>query len=67
MAMGSTTNGCIKLWANDNVELGLVVGEGTETVLAASQIIQRGTLLQPAWAMTNAGYPRECATRLHKL
>jgi putative DNA primase/helicase len=38
------------------VSLGLVVGEGLETTLSAAiRIEHRGTLLQPAWALLDAG------------
>lgn len=49
--------GCvIRLWPDEAVEQGLVVGEGVETTLAAATRIQhRGTLLQPAWAACSAG------------
>jgi hypothetical protein len=47
--------GCvIRLWPDDAVTTGLVLGEGIETTLAASQIQHRGTLLQPAWAAGSA-------------
>jgi hypothetical protein len=48
--------GCvIRLWPDEWVTLGLVLGEGIETVLAAATRIEyRGTLLQPAWAAGNA-------------
>jgi hypothetical protein len=44
--------GCvIRLWPDESVEQGLVIGEGVETTLAAATRIEhRGTLLQPAWA-----------------
>ena len=50
--------GClIRLWPDDEVERGLVVGEGIETTLAAATRIQhRGTLLRPAWATGDAGH-----------
>jgi hypothetical protein len=49
--------GCvIRLWPDEAVERGLVLGEGIETVLAAATwISHRGTLLQPAWAAGGAG------------
>jgi phage/plasmid primase-like uncharacterized protein len=49
--------GCIiRLWPDEAVEQGLVIGEGVETVLAAATRIQhKGTLLQPAWAACVAG------------
>jgi hypothetical protein len=48
--------GCvIRLWPDNSVMTGLVLGEGVESSLAASQIAHRGTLLQPAWAAGSAG------------
>jgi putative DNA primase/helicase len=49
--------GCvIRLWPDEAVELGLVLGEGVETTLAAATLIRhRCTLLQPAWAACSAG------------
>jgi phage/plasmid primase-like uncharacterized protein len=49
--------GCvIRLWPDEAVEQGLVLGEGVETVIsAATRITHRGTLLQPAWAACSAG------------
>jgi hypothetical protein len=45
------TKGCtVRLWPDEDVMQGLVIGEGIETCLAASQIEHRGTLLQPVWA-----------------
>src|SRR5262249_43274015 len=51
------TKGCvIRLWPDELVTPGLVLGEGAGTVLAAAPRIQhRGTLLQPAWACGYAG------------
>jgi phage/plasmid primase-like uncharacterized protein len=48
--------GCvIRLWPDEAVEQGLVLGEGVETVLsAATRIRHKGTLLQPAWAACSA-------------
>ncbi len=41
----------IRLWPDEVVEYGLVIGEGIETTLAAATRIEhRKTLLQPAWA-----------------
>ena len=44
--------GCvIRLWPDDAISTGLVLGEGIETTLAAAlRVRHRGTLLQPAWA-----------------
>jgi hypothetical protein len=48
--------GCvIRLWPDEMVEQGLVLGEGIETTLAAAQVEHQGTLLQPAWATGSAG------------
>jgi hypothetical protein len=47
MALGPTANGAVKLWPNDCVTTGLVIGEGVETCLAAASMSYRGTLLQP--------------------
>jgi hypothetical protein len=55
-ALGPTAGCVIRLWPDDAVETGLVLGEGVETTLAASTRIEhRGTLLQPAWAAGSAG------------
>jgi hypothetical protein len=44
-------SGVTRLWPDDAVEEGLVIGEGIETVLAAAlAVAHRGTLLRPAWA-----------------
>jgi phage/plasmid primase-like uncharacterized protein len=54
-ALGPTAGCVIRLWPNDAVETGLVLGEGVETTLAASTRIEhRGTFLQPAWAAGSA-------------
>jgi phage/plasmid primase-like uncharacterized protein len=55
-AFGSIGGGVIRLWPDDSVEQGLVIGEGVETVLAAATRIEhKGTLLAPAWACGSAG------------
>jgi putative DNA primase/helicase len=48
--------GCvIRLWPDEDVHAGLVIGEGIETVLAAAtKIAHRGTTLRPAWAASSA-------------
>jgi hypothetical protein len=56
MALGPTRDGAIKLWPNDRVEQGLVIGEGVETCLAAASMEHRGTLLQPVWSLIDAGH-----------
>jgi putative DNA primase/helicase len=50
--------GCvIRLWPDEEVGRGLVIGEGIETTLAAATRIQhRGTLLTPPWATGDAGH-----------
>ncbi len=50
-------SGCvIRLWLDDEVSAGLVIGEGIETVLAAATRIEHhGTMLRPAWAAGDAG------------
>jgi putative DNA primase/helicase len=51
-----TMRGCVvRLWPDEQVTIGLVLAEGIETALAASQVIHRGTLLQPIWAAGHAG------------
>src|SRR5262249_21145204 len=49
--------GCvIRLWPDESVTTGLVIGEGVETVLsAATRFTRHGALLQPAWATGSAG------------
>jgi putative DNA primase/helicase len=50
-ALGPNAGCVIRLWPDDAVELGLVLGEGVETVLAAAtRILHRGTYLRPSWA-----------------
>jgi phage/plasmid primase-like uncharacterized protein len=49
--LGPMRGGVIRLWPDDYVTVGLVIGEGVETTLAAAtRIAHKGTLLQPAWA-----------------
>ena len=51
IALGPMGGCVIRLWPDEAVEQGLVIGEGVETVLsAATRMVHRGTLLQPAWA-----------------
>jgi hypothetical protein len=59
MTLGPTA--CvIRLWPDEVVERGLVLGEGVETVLAAAtRISHRCTLLQPAWASGGSGNIRK--------
>lgn len=55
-ALGPSKNCVIRLWPDDAVEMGLVLGEGVETTLAAAtRITHLGALLQPAWAAGTAG------------
>jgi phage/plasmid primase-like uncharacterized protein len=51
------TRGCvIRLWPDEDVTTGLVIGEGVETTLTvATRFMCDGTLLQPAWAAASAG------------
>jgi hypothetical protein len=49
--IGPMKDHVIRLWPDDAVEQGLMIGEGVETVLAAAtRITHCGTLLRPAWA-----------------
>ena len=49
--LGPMKDCVIRVWPDDMVTTGLVLGEGVESTLAAAcQITHRGTLLQPAWA-----------------
>jgi hypothetical protein len=51
LSLGPTRGSVIKLWADEDVSYGLVLGEGIETTLAAATRAEHhGTLLQPAWA-----------------
>ena len=55
-ALGPMGGCVIRLWPDESVTAGLVIGEGPETVLAAAtRCISRGALLQPAWATGSAG------------
>jgi hypothetical protein len=55
-ACGPVGGAVIRLWLNEDVTQGLVIGEGVETVLAAATRIEhRGTLLRPVWACGSAG------------
>ena len=50
--------GCVvRVWPDEEVTTGLVIGEGVETVLAAATRIKRrnGALLHPAWACGGSG------------
>jgi hypothetical protein len=55
MSLGPISGGVIRLWPDEEVTTGLVIGEGVETTLAAAtRITHHGTLLQPAWACGSA-------------
>jgi Toprim domain-containing protein/CHC2-type zinc finger protein len=56
ISLGPMTSCVIRLWPDEAVEQGLIIGEGVETVLAmATRFAHRGTLFQPAWACCTAG------------
>jgi hypothetical protein len=60
MSLGPTKGSVIRLWPDECVEQGLVLGEGVETVLAAATRIERlGTLLRPAWAAGDTSHMRD--------
>jgi putative DNA primase/helicase len=50
------SGGCVvRLWPDETVSTGLVLGEGIETTLsAATRLDHKGTLLIPAWAACSA-------------
>lgn len=55
-ALGPMAGCVIRLWPDDEVCQGLVIGEGVETVLAAAtRLTHRGARLAPAWAAATAG------------
>jgi phage/plasmid primase-like uncharacterized protein len=55
MGLGRKQGSAIKFWDDSNVSIGLVVGEGVETVLAAAMHVQhKGTTLRPAWSLVDA-------------
>jgi hypothetical protein len=57
MSYGPTANCVIRLWPDETIEQGLVLGEGIETVLAAATRIEHlGALFRPAWAAGDAGH-----------
>jgi hypothetical protein len=57
MSLGPTSGCVMRLWPDEFVTTGLVIGEGIETTLSAAFNIQvRGTVLQPAWAAGDAGH-----------
>jgi hypothetical protein len=52
--LGPVGSSVIKLWPDEDVTYGLVIGEGIETTLAAAARVEhRGALLRPAWAAGN--------------
>lgn len=51
MTLGPMGGAVVRLWPDEDITHGLIIGEGVETVLAAATHMQhRGTLLRPAWA-----------------
>src|SRR5262249_58953752 len=55
-SFGPMRGAVIRLWPDEDVTTGLVIGEGVETTLsAATRFAYRGTLLRPAWAAASAG------------
>jgi phage/plasmid primase-like uncharacterized protein len=56
-ALGPTAGCVIRLWPDEEVSQGLVIGEGIETSLIAGTRVQHnGTLLRPAWAAGDKGH-----------
>ena len=56
LSLGPIKGAAIKLWPDEDVSYGLVIGEGVETTLAAAARVEyHGTLLRPAWAAGNKG------------
>jgi hypothetical protein len=56
MSLGASAGCVLRLWPDEYVAEGLVIGEGIETTLvAATRIEHRSTMLQPAWACGSAG------------
>src|SRR5262249_62196051 len=54
--LGPTRGAVIRLWPDEDVTTGLVIGEGVETTLSvATRFVYRNTLLRPAWAAASAG------------
>ena len=47
MSLGPMRGHVLRLWPDEDVTMGLVIGEGVETCLAASRIVHNGTLLCP--------------------
>ena len=51
LSLGPTAGCVVRLWPDEEVAQGLVIGEGVKTTLAAATRVHfRGTLLRPAWA-----------------
>ncbi len=56
MSLGPMAGCVMRLWPDEDVTEGLVIGEGVETTLAAATRIEyRSTLLRPAWAAGTKG------------
>ena len=54
--LGPSAGCVVRLWTDESVTTGLVLGEGIETTLAAAtRVKHRGTRLAPAWAACSAG------------
>jgi putative DNA primase/helicase len=51
MSLGPTSGGAIKISPDDEVHCGLLIGEGIETVLAASKTFQ----FKPVWSLIDRG------------
>jgi hypothetical protein len=57
MSLGPMAGCVLRLWPDETVTTGLVIGEGLETTLyGALRLEHRGTLLRPAWAAGDAGH-----------
>jgi hypothetical protein len=58
-ALGIKQGSAIKLWADETVHAGLIIGEGLENTLAAALHVKHaGATLQPAWSLIDAGNMR---------
>jgi hypothetical protein len=57
MSLGPIGGGIVRLWPDESVTTGLVVGEGIETTLAAATRIpyRDGAPMRPAWAAGSTG------------
>ena len=57
MSLGPVSGCVLRLWPDEVVTNGLVIGEGLETTLyGAIRLEHRGTLLRPAWAAGDTGH-----------